>query len=157
MLCSPTVKRLVSPFCSWEEALAAVQEEVGTEDDEANSINLNLAFEELQETIYRQNILERGKRVDGRAPADLRQISCDTSVLPVYTDLLARARPALVLATLGTSRDTQEMDGLSGGATSKSFILHYTSPYSVGETGRFGFTGQKLVTVPAERPLPSFQ
>lgn len=153
-----------------EEALAAVQEEVGTEDDEANSINLNLAFEELQETIYRQNILERGKRVDGRAPADLRQISCDTSVLPRVHGSAVFARgetQALVLATLGTSRDTQEMDGLSGGATSKSFILHYNfPPYSVGETGRFGFTGRReighgalaerslLPVIPAEDEFP---
>ena len=136
-----------------EEALAAVQEEVGTEDDEANSINLNLAFEELQETIYRQNILERGKRVDGRAPADLRQISCDTSVLPRVHGSAVFARgetQALVLATLGTSRDTQEMDGLSGGATSKSFILHYnflpTRLVRRAVSALLG--GEKLVTVP---------
>ena len=74
---------------------------------------------------------------------------------------------ALVLATLGTSRDTQEMDGLSGGATSKSFILHYNfPPYSVGETGRFGFTGRReighgalaerslLPVIPAEDEFP---
>ena len=47
---------------------------------------------------------------------------------------------ALVIATLGTSKDVQEIDGLTGGATNKSFILHYNfPPFSVGEAGRFGY------------------
>jgi polyribonucleotide nucleotidyltransferase len=153
-----------------EEALAAINAEVGTEDEESNAINLNLAFEELQETVYRGNILDKGKRVDGRGPADLREISCDTDVLPKVhgSALFARGETqALVLATLGTSRDVQDMDGLSGGATSKSFILHYNfPPYSVGECGRFGFTGRReighgalaerslLPVIPAEDEFP---
>jgi polyribonucleotide nucleotidyltransferase len=132
-----------------EDAKLAVDEAVGTDDAEANAININLAFEELQESIYRKNILDLGKRVDGRAPADLRQISCDTNVLPRVhgSGLFARGETqALVLATLGTSRDVQDMDGLSGGATSKSFILHYNfPPYSVGEAGRFGFTSRREI------------
>ena len=132
-----------------EDAKVAVDEGVGTDDTDANAININLAFEELQESIYRKNILDLGKRVDGRAPADLRQISCDTNVLPRVhgSGLFARGETqALVLATLGTSRDVQDMDGLSGGATSKSFILHYNfPPYSVGEAGRFGFTSRREI------------
>jgi polyribonucleotide nucleotidyltransferase len=132
-----------------EDAKLAVDEAVGTDDAEANAININLAFEELQESIYRKNILDLGKRVDGRAPADLRPISCDTNVLPRVhgSGLFARGETqALVLATLGTSRDVQDMDGLSGGATSKSFILHYNfPPYSVGEAGRFGFTSRREI------------
>ena len=53
---------------------------------------------------------------------------------------------ALVIATLGTSKDVQEIDGLTGGATNKSFILHYNfPPFSVGEAGRFGFTGRREI------------
>ena len=49
-------------------------------------------------------------------------------------------------STLGTSRDTQEIDGLTGGAKSKSFILHYNfPPFSTGEAGRFGFTGRREI------------
>ena len=53
---------------------------------------------------------------------------------------------ALVISTLGTSRDTQDIDGLTGGAKSKSFILHYNfPPFSTGEAGRFGFTGRREI------------
>jgi len=153
-----------------EEAIEAINAEVGKDDEEANAINMNLAFEELQEEIYRRNILHKGKRVDGRGPGDLRKIECDTDVLPRVhgSALFARGETqALVIATLGTSRDIQEMDGLSGGATTKSFILHYNfPPFSVGEAGRFGFTGRReighgalaerslLPVIPAEDEFP---
>ena len=153
-----------------DEAIEAINAEVGTDDEESNAINMNLAFEELQEEIYRRNILHKGKRVDGRGPADLRKIECDTDVLPKVhgSALFARGETqALVIATLGTSRDIQEMDGLSGGATTKSFILHYNfPPFSVGEAGRFGFTGRReighgalaerslLPVIPAEDEFP---
>jgi len=153
-----------------EEAIEAINAEVGKDDEEANAINMNLAFEDLQEEIYRRNILHKGKRVDGRGPGDLRKIECDTDVLPRVhgSALFARGETqALVIATLGTSRDIQEMDGLSGGATTKSFILHYNfPPFSVGEAGRFGFTGRReighgalaerslLPVIPAEDEFP---
>ena len=47
-----------------------------------------MAFEILQEEVYRENILVRGKRADGRQPADLREISCETGVLPEFMVLL---------------------------------------------------------------------
>ncbi len=153
-----------------EEAKLAVDEEIGTEDEEANAINVNLAFEELQESIYRGNILDLGKRVDSRGPKDLREITCDTGVLSRVhgSSVFQRGETqALVIATLGTSKNTQEMDGVTGGATSKSFLLHYNfPPYSVGETGRFGFTSRReighgalaerslLPIIPAEDEFP---
>jgi polyribonucleotide nucleotidyltransferase len=46
---------------------------------------------------------------------------------------------ALVITTLGPTKEAQDMDGLTGGATSKSFMLHYNfPPFSVGETGMMG-------------------
>jgi polyribonucleotide nucleotidyltransferase len=107
------------------------------------------AFDEIQEKLYRQNILETGKRVDGRGAKDLRTISCETGVLPRVHGSAVFNRgetQALVISTLGTSRDTQDIDGLTGGATSKSFILHYNfPPFSTGEAGRFGFTGRREI------------
>ncbi len=109
--------------------------------------SISLAFEHIQEKLYRQNILDTGKRVDGRGAKDLRTISCDIGVLPrVHGSAIFNRgeTQALVISTLGTSRDTQDMDGLTGGATSKSFILHYNfPPYSTGEAGRFGFTSRR--------------
>jgi polyribonucleotide nucleotidyltransferase len=52
----------------------------------------------------------------------------------------------IALTTLGPTKDAQELDGLTGGAKSKSFILHYNfPPFSVGETGRFGAPGRREV------------
>jgi len=130
-----------------EEASAAVLAKVGEEKfDEAQ---IAMAFEVLQEEVYRENILESGKRVDGRGPEDLRTITCNTNVLPRVHGSAVFQRgetQGLVLTTLGTSKDSQELDGLTGGAKNKSFILHYNfPPYSVGECGRFGVPGRREI------------
>ncbi len=129
-----------------EEAKTACEEKLGEEYD---SNHVNMAFEVLQEEIYRENILERSKRADGRAAADLREVSCETGVLPRVHGSATFTRgetQSLVLTTLGTSRDVQDLDGLTGGATAKSFILHYNfPPFSVGEAGRFGFTSRREI------------
>jgi polyribonucleotide nucleotidyltransferase len=128
------------------EACEVLEAELGDDFDKAQ---INMAFEELQEKLYRQNILKAGKRVDGRGIDDLREISCETGLLPrVHGSALFQRgeTQGLVITTLGTSKDTQEMDGLTGGARSKSFILHYNfPPYSVGECGRFGFTSRREI------------
>ncbi len=130
-----------------EDASAVVLEAVGEEEFDENQVSM--AFEVLQEKVYRDRILEQGKRVDGRGPADLREITSETSSLPRVHGSAVFKRgetQALVIATLGTSKDTQEMDGLTGGAKEKSFILHYNfPPFSTGETGRFGFTGRREI------------
>tara|TARA_B100001123_G_scaffold246431_2_gene275411 strand:+ start:823 stop:3486 length:2664 start_codon:yes stop_codon:yes gene_type:complete len=129
-----------------EEAAAAVEESLG-EDYDPNHVNM--AFEVLQEAVYRENILERGKRADGRAPDDLREITCQTGSLPRVHGSAVFQRgetQTLVMTTLGTGRDTQDLDGLTGGASSKSFLLHYNfPPFSVGEAGRFGFTSRREI------------
>ena len=129
-----------------------------------------MAFEVIQEEVYRENILIRGKRADGRQPDELREITCETGVLPRVhgSSIFTRGETqSLVMSTLGTSRDVQELDGLTGGPTAKSFILHYNfPPFSVGEAGRFGFTSRRemghgalaersvLPVLPAEDDFP---
>jgi len=129
-----------------EDATAACQEKFGDDFDEDH---IKMAFEIIQEEVYRENILEKGKRADGRGPADLREITCETGVLPRVhgSAIFTRGETqSLVLSTLGTSRDVQDLDGLTGGPTAKSFILHYNfPPFSVGEAGRFGFTGRREI------------
>ena len=129
-----------------KDATAACEEKFG-EDFDADHVKM--AFEVIQEDIYRENILEKGKRADGRGPADLREITCETGVLPRVhgSAIFTRGETqSLVLSTLGTSRDVQDLDGLTGGPTAKSFILHYNfPPFSVGEAGRFGFTGRREI------------
>ncbi len=129
------------------ETAEAVKAKVGEENFDMAQIKM--AFEVLQEVVYRDNILDNGARCDGRKIDELRKIWCKTNVLPRVhgSALFSRGETqALVLTTLGTTRDTQDLDGLTGGTKQKSFILHYNfPPYSVGETGRFGTPGRREI------------
>ncbi|WP_417459644.1 polyribonucleotide nucleotidyltransferase [Kordiimonas sp.] len=102
----------------------------------------------LESTIVRGNILETGKRIDGRGLADVRSIMSEVGVLPRShgSSLFTRGETqALVVATLGTGEDEQIIDALEGSWRS-NFMLHYNfPPFSVGECGRVGFTGRREV------------
>lgn len=130
-----------------EEAAERVKAAVGEEAFEAAQVDM--AFDKIQEEVYRTKILKEGARADGRTPKDLRKILCDTSLLPRVhgSSVFQRGETqALVLTTLGTTKDVQELDALTGGAQSKSFILHYNfPPFSVGETGRVGAAGRREI------------
>ena len=93
------------------------------------------AFETLEERVVRDLILE-SKRVDGRNPRQLRQITCEVGVLPRTHGSAVFMRgetQALVTTTLGTTSDEQRVDGL-GEEYSKKFMLDYNfPPFSVGE------------------------
>ena len=134
-----------------EKIIDATSEALDAKFGEGNvdSNDVARAFDELQEKLYRKNILDTGKRVDGRGVKDLRTITADSGMVPRVHGSAVFNRgetQALVIATLGTSKDVQEIDGLTGGATNKSFILHYNfPPFSVGEAGRFGFTGRREI------------
>jgi polyribonucleotide nucleotidyltransferase len=130
-----------------EEARAALLAELG-EGNFADS-DLNIVFEELQASAYRTSVLDAGKRADGRGATDLRPITCDVGVLPRVhgSGLFQRGdTQGLVITTLGPTTDAQDMDGLTGGAKSKSFFLHYNMPpFTVGETGRFIGPGRREI------------
>ncbi|MDR1527998.1 MAG: polyribonucleotide nucleotidyltransferase [Puniceicoccales bacterium] len=130
-----------------EEAKAAIVEKLG--EAEFCEISLNMAFEELQEELYRNNILDNGRRVDGRGLTELRPIECATDVLPIVhgSSLFQRGETqALVSLTLGCSDGSQEIDAITGGVQSKSFYLHYNfPPFSVGETGKIGTVGRREI------------
>ncbi|NBB80503.1 MAG: polyribonucleotide nucleotidyltransferase [Verrucomicrobia bacterium] len=127
------------------ETIEALKAKLG--EDSVSKDDVTRAFDEIQEKLYRQNIMETGRRVDGRGVKDLRTISCETGTLPrVHGSAIFNRgeTQALVITTLGTSRDTQDIDGITGGARTKSFILHYNfPPFSTGEAGRFGFTSRR--------------
>ena len=141
------LKRQADVDALMNETAEAVKAKVGEENFDPAQIKM--AFEVLQEEVYRNNILDAGKRCDGRAYDELRPISCSTNLLPRVhgSALFTRGETqAFVMTTLGTSRDFQELDGLTGGTKQKSFILHYNfPPYSVGETGRFGTPGRREI------------
>lgn len=123
-----------------DEAKAAVDAELG--EGSCTDVDISVVFEDLQEQAYRETVLKNGVRADKRGPKDLRQIDCEVGVLPrVHGSALFQRgdTQGLVITTLGPTKEAQSMDGLTGGATSKSFILHYNMPpFTVGEAGRFG-------------------
>ncbi len=98
-------------------------------------------FKELEAKIVRWNILDTGKRIDGRDVKTVRPIVAEVGVLPRAhgSALFTRGETqALVIATLGTGEDEQWIDALQG-TYKETFLLHYNfPPFSVGETGRMG-------------------
>jgi polyribonucleotide nucleotidyltransferase len=104
-------------------------------------------FGDIEKTTMRNLILDDSKRADGRDLTTVRQITIDPTFLPRThgSALFTRGETqALVVATLGTSRDEQRIDNLEG-EYFKRFMLHYNFPgFSVGEVGRF-FTGRREV------------
>ena len=119
-------------------------------DEDAAKSGIAIAFEALQEKICRNAVLDEERRLDGRQIEEIRTLSCDVGVLPKEVHgsaIFERGQTqALVSVTLGSNRDAQDLDALTGGAQSKSFILHYNfPPYSVGEVGRFGFTNRREI------------
>jgi polyribonucleotide nucleotidyltransferase len=130
-----------------EEAKAALTAELGA--DKFTDVDLNVVFEDLQYKAYRQNVLAKGVRADGRGEKDLRPLSAVVGVLPRVHGSASFQRgdtQNIAITTLGPTKEAQEMDGLTGGATSKSFILHYNfPPFSVGETGRFTGPGRREI------------
>jgi len=128
------------------KAVGALKDEVGTaikaKFPEATPFEISQAFDYLQKKAFRVAILDRKSRCDGRGLGDLRQLSAETGLLPRShgSALFSRGETqALCLLTLATTQEAQEMDGYTGGDTSKAFILHYNfPPFSVGETGRMG-------------------
>ncbi|VFP77815.1 polyribonucleotide nucleotidyltransferase [Buchnera aphidicola] len=95
----------------------------------------------LERNIVRQRVLKENIRIDGRTNHVIRPIDVRTGVLPRVhgSALFTRGETqALVSATLGTSRDAQNLDDLLGDRTD-NFIFHYNfPPYSVGEIGIVG-------------------
>ena len=116
---------------------------------EMTSEEFRSMFDELEIEIVRRNVLENGKRIDGRAFAQLRELAGQVSVLPRTHGSAVFNRgetQALGTVTLGTKSDTQSLDAITGGESEKRFMLHYNfPPYSVGECGRLGFTGRREI------------
>jgi polyribonucleotide nucleotidyltransferase len=93
-------------------------------------------FNDMKYRIMRETVIKEKRRVDGRGPRDIRNITCETGILPRThgSALFTRGETqAMVVTTLGTSEDEQKIDALSGWEY-KTFMLHYNfPPFSVGE------------------------
>jgi len=116
--------------------------------DGFDPIKFGSAFKEAEANILRRDIIEHGRRVDGRPVDKVRPIVSEVGVLPRThgSSLFTRGETqALVVATLGTGEDEQWIDALEG-TYKERFLLHYNfPPYSVGETGRMGSPGRREI------------
>ncbi|WGL16349.1 polyribonucleotide nucleotidyltransferase [Microbulbifer bruguierae] len=105
-------------------------------------------FGKLEKKTVRGAVVRGEPRIDGRDTKTVRPISVEVGVLPKGhgSALFTRGETqALVVATLGATRDAQIIDALEG-ERKDYFMLHYNfPPYSVGEAGRVGATGRREI------------
>ncbi|NLW04657.1 MAG: polyribonucleotide nucleotidyltransferase [Pseudomonadaceae bacterium] len=98
-------------------------------------------FAQIEKEVVRNNVLDGSPRIDGRDHKTVRPLTIEVGVLPKVhgSALFTRGETqALVVATLGTSRDAQIIESLEG-EFKDSFLFHYNfPPYSVGEAGFMG-------------------
>jgi len=160
---SPEVVSAVSPVV--QERLAQALEQPGKVEREEALDNLRkelvtsfaetfpeadiLAVMDAQfKAAVRTGILETGKRIDGRALTEVRPISCQVGLLPRThgSGLFSRGQTqVLTIATLGSTRQEQKLDGL-GIEETKRFMHHYNfPPFSTGEVKRIGTTGRREI------------
>lgn len=136
-------------------AVGAVKQKVmehyfpaGAENPNVTKLRVAGVFKEVEAKIVRWNILDTGRRIDGRDLKTVRNIVAEVGVLPRThgSALFTRGETqALVVTTLGTGEDEQWIDALQG-SYKETFLLHYNfPPYSVGETGRLGGTKRREI------------
>ena len=122
---------------AYSEAMAALKAE-GTAFD---SVKVEGMLFDIEAGLVRSQILAGEPRIDGRDTRTVRAIEIRNSVLPRThgSALFTRGETqALVVTTLGTERDAQRIDALSGDYQDR-FMLHYNMPpFATGETGRVG-------------------
>ncbi|KPV95357.1 Polyribonucleotide nucleotidyltransferase [Pseudoalteromonas sp. P1-9] len=139
---------LITDKVARKEAISAAKAEVVekltaelAEDESLDEQEVGKLFGSLEKKTVRGRIIAGEKRIDGREPDMVRALDVMTGVLPRThgSAIFTRGETqALVTATLGTERDAQMIDDLTGTKTDR-FMLHYNfPPYCVGETGFVG-------------------
>ena len=123
------------------EALGTIKNTILDEYKDIDEIKMSKvlgAFKKLESDIVRTSIIENKTRIDGRDEDTVRPIFVETGILPKThgSALFTRGETqALVVATLGSTRDAQRIESIEGQGTDH-FMLHYNFPaYSVGEIG----------------------
>jgi polyribonucleotide nucleotidyltransferase len=110
--------------------------------------DISAALESRIKAEIRGDLLDKGKRIDGRGLTDIRPISCEVGLLPRThgSALFTRGQTqVLTITTLGSIGKEQPLDGL-GIEESKRFIHHYNfPPFSSGETKRIGSPGRREI------------
>ncbi|HEY4683731.1 MAG TPA: polyribonucleotide nucleotidyltransferase [Candidatus Acidoferrales bacterium] len=119
------------------------------EEDEEKRQEAARHFEILRERIFRDEMLLRHRRPDGRAFDEIRPVTCEIGMLPRVhgSALFTRGETqALVTVTLGTKEDKQRLDLLWEEESFKRFMLHYNfPPFSVGEVAFLRGPGRREI------------
>jgi polyribonucleotide nucleotidyltransferase len=130
-----------------DEILREAIEKIGGE-DAARQRQIKEVYHDLEYDEVRDMILDKKVRADGRGPADIRAITCETGLLPRThgSALFTRGETqALAVVTLGTSDDEQRIDALEG-EHFRTFMLHYNfPPFSVGEARPMRSPGRREI------------
>ena len=118
------------------------------EDEVQQRADAKQIFKDLKEKVLRDEILEHGKRLDGRKFDEIRPIWSEVGVLPRVHGSTVFTRgetQALVTCTLGTADDQQKIEGVDG-EIYKRFMLHYNfPPFSVGEVSFLRGPGRREI------------
>ncbi len=129
------IRKKLESYAKVDEIFMEITSSIPKEDVERLAAASKL-FSDMQNEILREEVLQQGKRLDGRSFDEIRPITCEVGFLPRThgSALFTRGETqALVTATLGTSADAQILDWLEG-EDQKRFMLHYNfPPFSVGE------------------------
>ncbi len=137
-----------------ENAVKAIKESMKAKTmekwpEEVTDVSFVRLFDEIEVDLVRKNILEDNKRIDGRATDEIRKLYAQIGVLPRThgSAIFERGETsALGTVTLGTNKDAQDLDAITGGEKSKAFILHYNfPPYCTGEVGKLGGLGRREI------------
>ncbi len=130
------------------DALKSSTQKAIAAEDEAAAPQVRGIFEDLERKVLRGMILGDGKRIDGRAYNQIRQIDSEVGILPRAhgSALFSRGETqALAALTLGTSSDEQRLDYIMG-EEFRSFLLHYNfPPYCVGEAKPLRSPGRREI------------
>ncbi len=131
-----------------EEIVALAQTITAAYENKWSLKDVETALDGLFKKKVRQNVLEKGKRVDGRKIDEIRPIEIEVGILPRThgSAMFKRGQTqALTVATLGTPSLEQLIESPAG-EESKRYIHHYSMPpYSVGETGRMGTPSRREI------------
>jgi len=127
-----------------ESEVVADYEARNAENASDSQVDLGMVSDSVDKVMkqeIRRRIVEDQVRPDGRGYTEIRELEAEVGLIPRVhgTGLFKRGQTqVLTIATLGTPRDSQSLDGLYP-EDSKRYLHHYNfPPYSVGETGRIG-------------------
>lgn len=129
-----------------QEALRAIRSEIedkflNNAESPISALEMATIIENLESKVVRTKLIKGERRIDGRDLNTVRPITIQTGILPRThgSALFTRGETqALVVVTLGTTKDAQTMDSIVG-QEKETFMLHYNfPPFSVGEIGQVG-------------------